>query len=449
MVILILCYISGTNTFTENFNKSNVLSFTLAYIMKILLFSFFFLTINATAQTGFNPTYKFLHSGNLVADKDFYLLTVIDHSPEIKKLMMKDTVLQTIRMQLLDLIRQHVNDTCKTVAALLTGFRWTNTDSISIDQAIRNLYTEDPKSFDRIIDQHLRPSGYYERFIKLSNEELFLKAWGQYVKGINYIIDQYGLGKKMRYPDVDSVSYNVKAGYYQDLIKTIFSYLDETEKNSTLFYKPSLSIAILLMQINERDEPARYEPLETGGNKKAIQKAKQTAWSKYPYTAILVPGEGPDLTTVSIAPAGRMRCDLAAERYKKGLAPFIIVSGGHVHPFHTPYCEAVEMKKYLINNLGIPEEAIIIEPQARHTTTNFRNAERLMIRYGFPLNRLALCITTKDQEDYIDNPHFDLRNNKELGYLPYRDKKRISNHELSFYPVIESLHMDPYDPLDP
>lgn len=403
----------------------------------------------AQSNTGVDKNYHFLHSGNLVADKDFYLLTVIGQSSELKTLLEKDKILQDIAIQRNALIKEHSNDTCQTMTSLLAGFRWTNTDSATIDRAIRNLYAKDPKPFDKIIDQHLRPSGCYERFIKLSNEELLLKAWVQYFKGINYIIDQYGLGKKMRYPDVDSASYNVNGEYYRDMVKIMFSYLDETKNNSTLFYKPSLSIAMLLMQNNERDEPARHEPLESGENKKAVQKAQQTAWNKYPYTAILVPGEGPELTTVAIAPAGKLRCDLAAERYKKGIAPFIIVSGGYVHPFHTPYCEAIEMKKYLINTLGIPEKAIIIEPQARHTTTNFRNAARLMIRYGFPLNKPALCVTTKDQEDYIDNPGFDRRNNRELGYLPYQDKKRISTHELSFYPVMESLHMDPYDPLDP
>jgi hypothetical protein len=47
------------------------------------------------------------------------------------------------------------------------------------------------------------------------------------------------------------------------------------------------------------------------------------------------------------------------------------------------------------------------------------------------------------------NKAFDMRNQRELGYLPYRDKKSISNHDIVFYPVMESLHMDPLDPLDP
>jgi hypothetical protein len=140
---------------------------------------------------------------------------------------------------------------------------------------------------------------------------------------------------------------------------------------------------------------------------------------------------------------------LAADRYKRGLAPFIIVSGGFCHPFHTPFCEAIAMKKYLVNQCGIPTAAVIIEPYARHTTTNFRNAGRLIIRYGMPVKLVYLCVTTKDQADYIADPYFERRCLRELGYLPYRDLKRLSDHEIVFQPEMNCLHMDPYDPLDP
>lgn len=102
------------------------------------------------------------------------------------------------------------------------------------------------------------------------------------------------------------------------------------------------------------------------------------------------------------------------------------------------------MKKY-----NIPEDAILIDPHARHTTTNFRNADRLIFRYGIPADKPDLFITSKSQHDYVMNKNFDIRNTHELGYLPYRDKKSISNHDVVFYPVMESLHMDPLDPLDP
>jgi hypothetical protein len=172
-------------------------------------------------------------------------------------------------------------------------------------------------------------------------------------------------------------------------------------------------------------------------------------WKKYPYAAIVVPGNGPELFSTPISPINKMHCDLAAARYLKGLAPFLIVSGGYCYPFRGPYAEAIEMKKYLMQQYAIPEDAILIEPHARHTTTNFRNANRLMIRYGIPLDKPSLFVTTKSQTDYVDNAVFDQRNLRELGYLPYANKKRLSTHEILYYPTLVSLHMDPLDPLDP
>ena len=98
---------------------------------------------------------------------------------------------------------------------------------------------------------------------------------------------------------------------------------------------------------------------------------------------------------------------------------------------------------------GIEAKNIIIDPHARHTTTNFRNANRLMIRYGFPTDKLCVFTTTKSQTDYVMFPAFDTRNNNELGYLPYIGKKRISSHDIEFLPNLFSLHLDPFDPLDP
>ncbi len=40
------------------------------------------------------------------------------------------------------------------------------------------------------------------------------------------------------------------------------------------------------------------------------------------------------------------------------------------------------MRRYLIDELGVPADKIIVEPQADHSTTNLRNAGRYMSRFG-------------------------------------------------------------------
>ena len=102
-----------------------------------------------------------------------------------------------------------------------------------------------------------------------------------------------------------------------------------------------------------------------------------------------------------------------------------------------------------MTRFGIPAEAIIVDPHARHTTTNMRNAARLIYRYGIPFDKKALVTTDPQQSDYIENPTFEKRCLNELGYLPYRLVRRTSAFDLEFLPQIESLQADPTDPLDP
>ena len=48
--------------------------------------------------------------------------------------------------------------------------------------------------------------------------------------------------------------------------------------------------------------------------------------------------------------------------FRQKKAPFILVSGGNVHPNLTPYNEALEMKMALMREFGVPENAILVDP---------------------------------------------------------------------------------------
>ncbi|MBP1676024.1 MAG: hypothetical protein H6Q20_583 [Bacteroidetes bacterium] len=419
----------------------------LKYLFLFALLLVISISQNINAQ-GYNSSYKFLQSSDKVVDKNFYILTVIDQSPDVKSILSNNVVLKDFLVRKTKMINSHVTDSCYMPVSLLNDFLWVQ-DSAFISKELSKIYVENKKTFDQIVDNHLRPSGYYQRYVKLSNKEILNKAWNQCFYGMDYIINQFGLGKKMRYPHIDSASYVVTSRMYKTVLKDMMASLDEVSGSFDLFYKPSLVIAMQLMAANDRDEPARLEPLHEGVNKEAYEQIRKTNWSKYKYAAIILPGAGPELATTPVSPEGKIHCDVAARRYLAGMAPFIIPSGGYCYPFQGPFCEAVEMKKYLMEKYGIPASAIIAEPQARHTTTNIRNANRLIIRYGIPADMPLLFVTSMSQTSYSANVKFDERNQRELGYLPYRNKKQLSKHEIEFYPVLESLHMDPLDPLDP
>jgi hypothetical protein len=225
--------------------------------------------------------------------------------------------------------------------------------------------------------------------------------------------------------------------------------LEDDRPALDLFFSPSLRFSSELMLLNHRDEAGRYEPMELGENAAAYQRVKTVKWANYAYSVIVVPGGGNDRPGVKLSPAGRLRDELAAKRFRDGKAPFIIVSGGFVHPVRTEFSEAIEMKHDLMTRFSIPADSIIIDPHARHTTTNMRNAARLMYRYGVPFDKPALVTTDPEQSQNIESSAFAKRCMDELGYVPQKILSRVSAFDLTFLPVSTSLQANPLEPLDP
>lgn len=150
----------------------------------------------------------------------------------------------------------------------------------------------------------------------------------------------------------------------------------------------------------------------------AIQDQLETI-QQQKFQLVIVPGYTPVKTNtpVSITSTSQKRLANAVSIMKKKNIGFIMVSGGNVHPDGTPFNEAFGMKNYLMQNLGVPEEQIVIDPYARHSTTNIRNCGRFMLTYG--LNR-ALIVTSFDQNFYFSFQGistFAARSRSVLGYV--------------------------------
>src|SRR6185436_3609054 len=235
--------------------------------------------------------------------------------------------------------------------------------------------------FKLLAKTDLRPSGVFIKYGQQSDEQMVASAWKDAAVGLNRILNVYCLGKDPRYPAIDKVSFDVSTQAYSDLLKSKIAEIKFS--NDPLFFEPTLDFAMKVLEINRRDEAGRYEPLAQGENKAAIQNLKHIKWNDYPYSFILVLGSGP-ADSAPISPIGAARAEVGARLFLDHKAPLIILSGGFVHPMQTPYCEAIEMKKHIMAKYRIPEANILVEPQARHTTTNFRNAARLAFRYRLP-----------------------------------------------------------------
>jgi hypothetical protein len=390
----------------------------------------FVVALIAVAALAAEPLHAPLPLRHPVQDKNFFVLSAMESSAAIAN----DAELKRLLTAKRDAL--HKLAACADVECFAAPMRWSDAEINDVAAALRRLSVPE-------MTERLRRSGAYVRY----EDDLLASAWRHAAKGINNIIDVYGTGKAPRYPAIDAVSFDVKSEGYVHLLATAAGSLDEQEFQ--LFFQPPLRFALDLLEVNHRDEAGRHEPMESKDNAAAFRRIGAIQWKKYPYSAIVLPGAGSDRTTWRLSPASRLRAELAARRYKQGKAPLIIVSGGYVHPSQTPYSEAIEMKKVLVADFGVPAAAIIVDPHARHTTTNLRNAARLMYRYGVPFGAKALITTDRFQSQYIEGEAFAKRCDQELGYQPIKVLGRVSPFDLEFTPRLDSLQIDPMDPLDP
>ena len=167
------------------------------------------------------------------------------------------------------------------------------------------------------------------------------------------------------------------------------------------------------------------------------------------YPLIIVPGYTPLGSERPVTLSGRTKRRLrrAVDAYREHDSLAILVTGGNVYPDGTPNNEAAEMKRYLLEKLQIPADRIALEPYARHSTTNLRNAARFMLAHGLAK---ALIVTTRGQSFYFSFPRLSTyrrRCRQELGYELGR-LRFVSPSRTSFEPSNDVLQRGS-DPLDP
>jgi hypothetical protein len=413
------------------------------HLTTLILASFVLLSAG-TAQAQ-SARYRFVSRGDVVQDKNFYLLTVLSSEPGARAALAADPVLQAERDRAIAALK-HARSSCGSVACISSDLTLSDADIARIGDRLASLASGPLKP---AIRDHLRPSGLYQRSAGLEDPAFLRAVWDQTARGMNRLYRVYGLGEPPLYPDIDSATYKSTDRAFFQTVRTALEVAVDGHGPDSTFFEPWSQIGLDLLLISQRDEAARFEPLATGENAAALQRASRTAWGRFSFSAIVVPGAGLRAEETGLSAAGTLRLRLAARRYQKGLAPFILVSGGNVHPNKTPYNEAIEMKRQLVALFGIPESAILVDPHARHTTTNLRNAARILFRAGAPMEQDVLVTTSESQSAYIDSEIVRARNRTELGYQPMTVSSRISPADLAMRPVLDSLHSDPTDPLDP
>jgi hypothetical protein len=383
------------------------------------------------AQAQWSPAYVLPESGSIEQDKAFFLATLLRADAALLTGLGADPTLAAISQDRDDRIRAAPDQCVEDVACYTQALGWSAAEAQAAADAL---------------EAHLAASGELAAFAA------DMRASGRFalhaMEGDGALVDvafrdlAIALGKTFG----DEASALGGAAIH-DVVAAVVA----GHPAPFSFFEPLLAVDLAALAADMRDEGARYEPLEEGENAAALAHIPGIDWEKFPFTVILVPGLGPTSLDVALSPGGQARADLGAQRFAAGIAPLIAVSGGHVHPDRTPYSEAIEMKKYLRDTHGIPEEAILVDPHARHTTTNLRNVSRLLYRHGVPVDRPLLVTSDWGQSIYIGywKGMFGPRCMEELGYLPWRSLVSISENDACMVPVAVSLHGDGRDPLDP
>ncbi|MDR2221893.1 MAG: YdcF family protein [Flavobacteriaceae bacterium] len=388
-------------------------------------------------------------SVTLLKNSNFYFLDQLTKQQQIVDVLNKSKVFEDLKTQKITQITSFVN--AKPFAELqdiIGAYLFTSNEIDAISKEFIVLRKQ-----NKVIETFfatLKKSKKYINYQAASDEQFVSKVVQLNLEGINHTLKVYGLGEKPFYPNIDSISYDKNSLYFKGAALFWAKHLtveNEYKKNS--FFEPMLDYALYLMYMNHRDEAIRYEPLALQYNQKAIAYLKTVDFKKYEYNALIVLGDGPENYRDPLGALGKLNLKIAVEQYKQKKAPFIIVSGGHVHPNRTQTCEAIEMKKELMSIYAIPEEAIIIEPYARHTTTNLRNATRLMLDYGFDIKQKSMIVSYELHIDSIADKKFGERFLRELGYLPGEITRQKPGGLLDFYPSELMLQVNPLEPLDP
>jgi hypothetical protein len=414
-----------------------------------VLIALVFVSSYSQEGKGFELDYSSSKSGSLIQDKNFYLLTAIQNEKAVSQLMENNVVFKTIFKNQQQEISSKLKFCKDSLSCLVNGYQFNKNELVSVEEELRILM-KDKKELQNFVKNNLRPSGKYENFKNSTDTELLVKAWQLCAQGMNRIMKVYGLGERAQYATIDSVSYDVQSQFYKGSVFMWSDFLhNKKPRTNALFFQESLDFSLSLLYMNHRDEVTRYEPLEEKENKKTIAHIKKINFNAFEYASVLILGNGPENYQDRLSAIGKLNLQLGVLEYEAKKAPLIIVSGGHAHPFRAAFCEAIEMKKELMNIYNIPEENILIDPFARHTTTNLRNATRLMIGYKMPLDKKSIVVTNVSHSDYVGNKNFNVRCIEELGYLPAIILKRLNSTALEFLPNVESLHQNPIDPLDP
>jgi hypothetical protein len=389
--------------------------------------------------------YRSLFADNL-ASRVFPLFATLRTAPGWAEALRADPVLRRLAAERAARVTE---GECTPMPHCATeAWLWTEADIASVDARLRLLVRSRARA-EALVTQAMRRSGRFARHDALGDADFLSAAWRDAAAAVNRTVAVYARGEPPRYPKIDAIIFDPALPEFASVLQAHGVATAAMARATDLFFDPSQRYATGLLQMNERIEAGSFRPLLDGENAATARAIVATDWAGKEHTALVVFGHGPEDAQSRTGVMGHIRLAIAADLYRRGLAPFLIVSGGNVHPNRTPFNEAVEMKRLLVTQYDISADRILIEPHARHTTTNLRDCARLLLAAGFPTSLPALVVSDHQTIQYIGSETLARRNVAEMGIQPGRLSPGPNRFTLRFVPDPASFHTEAADPLDP
>src|SRR6266700_2526601 len=175
----------------------------------ILLDGLALATSSAPPPAGFQANYRRVSTGSIVQDKNFYVLTLLQQSPTVRAVLAADPELAvTMNKKTVEQTRgiPAAND-FKTGAQSAASSMMLSDEAIAAVRAILMKRFPASPALQALVNEHLRPSGTYQRVSGRSDAEMLGDAWAEAARGINQIIVRFALETDIHYEDIDSPSY--------------------------------------------------------------------------------------------------------------------------------------------------------------------------------------------------------------------------------------------------
>ena len=221
---------------------------------------------------GIDPAYERVHSGNAVLDKNFYLLTLLIEVEAYRQSVLTDPALSArAEEETADLATAAAN--CAGDVACAAGYlTFDETDLVDLTAAFTSVFNKD--SAPHIISEHLRPSGMFHLYSAEIDSLYIEQVLTETFNGLAGAFSRFG-------NDLGATGLNAI------LVDQVSSLSEDV-----LFFEPLLQTTLAVMAQISRDEAGRYEPMEEGENKAALDALSSIDWEAYPYIAMLLPGMG-------------------------------------------------------------------------------------------------------------------------------------------------------------